>query len=254
MIHNNNSREFKDRIRYGSINLEYHIKRSKRIKTSELIVDSDRIEIRIPLNKNLENTRDIVRDKAEWIVRKQEQLKSLIPEINKPTFEDNSTLPYLGKNCYLKINRNQPTDALRFVNGKFIIDVANSNASEDTRLQTKKLYEEWLKRTAYKIFKKRTEIYAQKVEVTVKKISVKNSLKSRWASLTKKDSINYNIHLIKALQDVIDYIALHEICHLKLRGHSHHYWALLYRYMPNYQDKIEWLNANGRSMLGACSR
>ena len=51
------SEELKDRIQYGSTNLEYYIKRSKRVKTSELIVDSDRIEIRTPLNKTLEDTR-----------------------------------------------------------------------------------------------------------------------------------------------------------------------------------------------------
>lgn len=90
--------ESKDRIRHGSTDIDYYIKRSKRIKTSELIVDSDRIEIRTPLNKTLENTRDIVRDKAEWVLRKQEQLKSMVPEIKKPTFEEGSTLPYLGKN------------------------------------------------------------------------------------------------------------------------------------------------------------
>lgn len=102
----------------------------------------------------------------------------------------------MGKNLCLKINKNQPINALRFVNGEFIVDVVK--IGEETRLEIKKLYEDWLKRTAYEILKERTEIYAQKVQVTVKKISVKNSLKSRWASLTKKDSINYNIPLIKA--------------------------------------------------------
>ena len=98
MIYNNTSREFKDRIRYGSTNLEYHIKRSKRIKTSELIVDSDRIEIRTPLNKSLKDTRNVILDKADWILKKQKQYQETIPEIILPTFDENSTLPYLGKN------------------------------------------------------------------------------------------------------------------------------------------------------------
>jgi predicted metal-dependent hydrolase len=53
----------------------------------------------------------------------------------------------------------------------------------------------------------------------------------------------------KAPQDVIDYIVLHELCHLKIKGHSHHYWNLVYRYMPNYQDKIEWLSIIGRLLI-----
>lgn len=242
--------EFKDRIQYGSTDLEYYVKRSRRIKTSELIVDSDRIEIRTPLNKSLQDTRNIILDKADWILKKQKQYQETIPQIISPSFEENSTLPYLGKNYHLKIRGNQPTNIIRFFDGQFIVDIMTSDTSQERKSQIRELYEDWLTRMAQNILKERVEIYARKVGVNVQKISVKNSLRSRWASLTKKDSINFNMHLIKAPLDVIDYIILHEMCHLKIRGHSHHYWALLYRYIPNYQDKIEWLNVNGRVMLG----
>jgi predicted metal-dependent hydrolase len=248
MVYNNTSREFKDRIRYGSTDLEYHIKRSKRIKTSELIVDSDRIEIRTPLDKSLKDTRAIILDKADWILKKQKQYQESIPEIMIPLFEENSTLPYLGMNYSLRINKNQSTNTMKFFDGEFVVDIMASDINEERKMQIRELYEDWLKRMAQKILKKRIDIYAQKVGVNVPTASVKNSLKSRWASLTKKNSINFSMHLIKAPQDVIDYIVLHEICHLKIKGHSHHYWDLIYRYMPNYQDKIEWLNNNGRTM------
>ena len=104
---------------------------------------------------------------------------------------------------------------------------------------------------AHNTFKRRVEIYAQRVGANVQNISIKSSLKSRWASLTKTDSINFNMHLIKAPQEVIDYIILHEVCHLKVKGHSHHYWDLVYRYMPDYQEKINWLNVNGKVLIGS---
>ena len=55
--------------------------------------------------------------------------------------------------------------------------------------------------------------------------------------------------LIKAPEDVIDYIVLHELCHLKIKEHSCYYWDLLYKFMPNYHEKIEWLRVNGGSLL-----
>jgi len=100
----------------------------------------------------------------------------------------------------------------------------------------------------YSILKTKVETYTQ-LEVDVPKILIKSGLKSRWASLTRKGSINFNMHFLKAPQDVVDYIILHEICHLKIKGHSHHYWDLVYRYMPNYQDKIDWLSINGRVLV-----
>lgn len=52
-----------------------------------------------------------------------------------------------------------------------------------------------------------------------------------------------------APEDVIDYIILHELCHLKIKEHCHHYWNLVRSYVPNYQEKIHWLNINGAVLI-----
>src|SRR5919112_612883 len=62
-------------------------------------------------------------------------------------------------------------------------------------------------------------------------------------------STRYIPSLIKAPEDVIDYIVLHELCHLKIKEYSCHYWDLLYKFMPNYHEKIEWLRVSGGSLL-----
>ena len=67
--------------------------------------------------------------------------------------------------------------------------------------------------------------------------------------MTKQGSINLNVNLLKAPEDVIDYMILHELCHFKIKEHSHHYWDYVRRYMPNYQEKIEWLKTNGSHLI-----
>jgi predicted metal-dependent hydrolase len=42
---------------------------------------------------------------------------------------------------------------------------------------------------------------------------------------------------------------LHELCHLKVKEHSHWFWDLVYKHMPNYQEKIDWLKVNGTAMV-----
>jgi Protein of unknown function DUF45 len=64
-----------------------------------------------------------------------------------------------------------------------------------------------------------------------------------------KKAIKLNVNLLKAPDDVPDYIILHELCHVKINSHSHHYWDLVRKYMPSYQEKIDWLNANITSIL-----
>jgi predicted metal-dependent hydrolase len=90
--------------------------------------------------------------------------------------------------------------------------------------------------------------YSKELGVRAKGVAIKN-LRNRWGSLTRKGVINLNLNLIKVPEDAIDYIILHELCHLRIKEHSHRYWELVHRFIPNYQDKIEWLNANGNSLL-----
>ena len=97
-------------------------------------------------------------------------------------------------------------------------------------------------------FEDKVEKYLKALGVRVKPIIVKD-LRNRWGSLTKTGVINFNVNLLKAPEDVIDYIVLHELCHLKIEEHSHHYWDMLHKFMPNYQDKIEWLKVNGSNLI-----
>ena len=94
----------------------------------------------------------------------------------------------------------------------------------------------------------KVERYSKRLGVKVKRITIKN-LRNRWGSLNKNGILNLNVNLVKAHEDVINYVVLHELCHLKVKEHSHHYWDLLHKFMPNYQDKIEWLKINGNNML-----
>jgi predicted metal-dependent hydrolase len=67
--------------------------------------------------------------------------------------------------------------------------------------------------------------------------------------MTKEGSINLNVNLLKAPEDVVDYIILHELCHFKIKEHSHHYWDHVRRHMPNYQEKIDWLKMSGNHLI-----
>ena len=72
----------------------------------------------------------------------------------------------------------------------------------------------------------------------------------RFRSLAKNKTINLNQNLLKAPEEVIDYIIIHELCHLKIKGHSHKFWDYLHKFVPDYEDHINWLAINGSNMLG----
>jgi predicted metal-dependent hydrolase len=202
------------------------------------------------LNKNLSEIRRIVSDKASWILKKQKEYKETIPQIVKPTYEEGSTLPYLGRNYPLRIlKERQAENSIELVDGEFIIGIKSSKQSTTTNTaMIKKLYEGWLIEKAKSVFKHKVEEYSKKLGVKVEVIVIKR-LKDRWGSMTKEGSINLNVNLLKAPEDIIGYIILHELCHLKIKEHSHHFWDLIYKFIPNYKDKIDWLNRNGNNLV-----
>jgi len=91
---------------------------------------------------------------------------------------------------------------------------------------------------------KRVKILALKIGVKPSKIVIK-SLKGRWGSATEKKVITLNSSLLKAPKNVIDYVIIHELCHLKIKEHSPRFWNLIAKHMPKYQESVKWLEVNG---------
>lgn len=217
------------------------------MKTSEISVEKDKVIVRTPFDKPLYEIEKIVQSKAFWILKKQRDYKEKPPQIIRPTFKPDSFLPFLGKNYPLKImyKKNIKSKKIGPVNKEFLIYIHNSNSSKK---QIKTIYEEWLKNKARPIFKRKVNPYSSELQIKPRQIIVKD-LKNRWGSATKDNNINLNVNLLKAPDDIIDYMILHELCHLKVKEHSHRFWDLVHKHMPNYQEKIEWLKVNGTVLV-----
>jgi predicted metal-dependent hydrolase len=72
-------------------------------------------------------------------------------------------------------------------------------------------------------------------------------LYNKWLVHKAKDL--FITKIIKAPDDVIDYIIIHESCHLKIQGHSHHFWSFLKQFVPDYEKKIDWLDKNNARLI-----
>jgi predicted metal-dependent hydrolase len=245
---------------HGTKRIEYFVFRTRRRKTSEIVVDSDEIVIRVPYSKPLSEIEALIKEKISWILKKQKDLleNERNIEILKPGYSEESTLPYLGKNYNIDIKIldlqkeklvEEQKNSIVYKNGRFLFTIHSyMNNSQNYNEVIKALHDDWLYHKAEIIFKEKIEILGKIVNVKPNKIVIKN-LKNRWGSITKNNNINLNINLIKAPTHVIDYIILHELCHFKIKGHSFRFWNLLKRYFPDYPKYVDWLNINGKNLL-----
>lgn len=95
---------------------------------------------------------------------------------------------------------------------------------------------------------KRVKYYAEKENFVYNKITIKN-LVSRWGSCSTKGNLNFNCLLMLTPDYVIDYIVVHDLCHLREMNHSEKFWAEVEKIMPDYQRAELWLKQNGGNLI-----
>ncbi|WP_370739946.1 M48 family metallopeptidase [Ruminococcus sp.] len=121
----------------------------------------------------------------------------------------------------------------------------------DERSKLEKITSEQVKELAdqaVEYIPKRVKYYAEKENFVYNKITIKN-LVSRWGSCSTKGNLNFNCLLMLTPDYVIDYIVVHELCHLREMNHSEKFWAEVEKIMPDYQRAELWLKQNGGNLI-----
>ncbi|MDQ3083617.1 MAG: M48 family metallopeptidase [Thermoproteota archaeon] len=230
----------KHKIIYDNNVLEFQIIRTQRRRTTnEILIEYGNVSVRTSTSTSLKEIESLVSKKAKWILQKIKEQDNPDAIIKVPNYQNNSTLPYLGKNYRLRII-GYDSNLLSFSNNEFIIYTNRKNV--------KRIYEQWLFGMAYPIITPLIVKYSKLLNVSPKKILLKK-LKSRWGSATYRNIINLNIHLLKAPLNVIEYVVLHELSHLIERNHSKRFWKIVSDNMNDYKSKIRWLKVNGSYII-----
>ena len=110
------------------------------------------------------------------------------------------------------------------------------------------LLEGWYQRQADRLLKDKTDRLAKIVGVCPRSVSIK-SYKSRWGSCSSNGELTYNWRIILAPHRIVDYVVLHELCHLLEHNHSARYWAHVERHAPGWRACRDWLRHN-QQVLG----
>jgi predicted metal-dependent hydrolase len=229
-----NKKEIKIQINGKDINC--YIEKKKRKSISIKILTGKEISISAPLRVSYEYIEKVIEKKIDWI-------EETIKKIEKSEFEkkliENSVIEkymFLGKEYYINVIREKK--AIEF---EIIDDTINFYS---TLRENKNIIKKWYKKNSEEIFMKRVEIYSKIIGVYPKELKIKE-LKSSWGICSSSKIITLNRKLLMAPIEVIDYVVIHELCHLKHHNHSKLFWEEVLIYMADYKEKKEWLRKNG---------
>jgi predicted metal-dependent hydrolase len=139
------------------------------------------------------------------------------------------------------------TTQVIFRDNRFIVYINNKIQGVRATQEAAQHLKSWMIVKAEELIKKRTVEYSNLIGVNYNTIRIKDT-KTRWGSCSSKRNLNFNFRILMAPEQVMDYIIVHELCHLKHMNHSKEFWNAVAQYMPDYEKQKEWLKVNGMKL------
>ncbi|OAA88006.1 M48 family metallopeptidase [Clostridium ljungdahlii] len=207
------------------------------------INEQGEVYIIAPLNVSYPSIEKIVENKMGWIQENVKITKNRIYTMKSTGLLDGKKLLWMGnllkievrqadiKKCYVEIAEDKI-----IVYGKAVLLKNEENI--------KKSICEFYKQRARVIFRERVDIYYKNLNVYPQKITIRCQ-KTRWGSCSSNGNINLNYKILMAPMEIIDYVVVHELCHLVHMDHSRDYWKLVESIIPQYKNRRKWLKCNG---------
>jgi predicted metal-dependent hydrolase len=176
---------------------------------------------------------EIIEQHKDKILKKLKELEK-IKEINFKQFVAGEEFLYIGKVYKLYIVENLETP-LKFQDGFYL--------SKDYQNQGREIFTDWYKKQAKIIIPNRVIHWAERCGYNIKKIGITNANR-QWGSCSSKGNLNFSWRLILAPLEVIDYVIIHELSHLKELNHSKNFWNEVKKCIPEYKEYHDWLRKN----------
>ncbi len=101
---------------------------------------------------------------------------------------------------------------------------------------------------AKKVIPERVRHFAPLIGVDYGRVTIRNQ-KTKWGSCSEKGNLNFNLALMRAPIEVLDYVVVHELCHRKEMNHSPEFWKTVENVLPNYKEQKKWLDENGYILM-----
>lgn len=218
----------KYKVIIGNKERDLSIIKKKKKNISLQVKPSLEIILNIPMRISYSYGLKLIEEKSAWIEEKLEKYSSV---------SDNSGIYYLGKLYSLKIEKSEIP--IKVVGENIIF-----NDSKDFNLLLNEWYQQKIKRILEIYLEKHTKL----MELYPKKIKIK-PLKSAWGICYSSGTITFNLNLVKVPSNVIEYLVVHELGHLKYPNHSKEYWEYIGKYIENPKSYRKWLKINGYKFI-----
>ncbi len=198
-------------------------------RTMELQIDDEGdIRVLAPIFTSKQQIINSLEKKIDWIVKKRRLVlgrKIILDLSNKP-----ERISILGSNYQINILHSHDNKITIREN---IVEVYAKDIDQST---IELMLKQWLREIAYDIVKERLDYFSKLMDLEYHRLIIKDQ-KTRWGSCSNLGNININFRIITFPMEVIDYLVVHELSHIKHMDHSKEFWENVKTYIPDYKHR-----------------
>ncbi len=224
----------------GQQPLVYSVRISRRARRYRIIVSQEGVEVVLPYGVQIEKARGILLDHADWVnkqVRKMERRQKRMGTQKLPP----DVILLQGQP--VRVVCSPSTAARPKVDLQRSQGVINVHLPHGAARQTARILETWLRTQARPLIEKHVHDRVHDVGVQPVKVTIRDQ-RTRWGSCSSRGTVSFNWRLIMAPPEVMDYVVVHELCHLIEPNHSRRFWLRVNELLPDFREPRLWLKRN----------
>ncbi|MBN1870368.1 MAG: M48 family metallopeptidase [Candidatus Omnitrophica bacterium] len=226
--------------------------RSSGRRTLTITVDEHgRVNVASPYHMEAKEIQSFIHEKSRWILEKVREAQSNKDILSQREFAHGQEFLYLGekhKVHVIKENIQRCRISFDAVRG-WSVSVPQELTPQERQVQIKNKMLQWYRAQAKEILGGRIFHYSRLMGVEPKKIAIRTQ-KRLWGNCDyNTKTINLNWQIVLSPLKVIDYVIVHELCHLTVPSHSKRFWSKVGKFMPEYQGYRRWLKVNHLDMV-----
>ncbi len=220
-------------VQYEGLEIEYELLR-KRVKYINLRV-TKKGEVVVSAGKNVPFSviEEFVQSKTLWIIQHLAEIEKIRQELPEEGLFDGKTVYYLGRPYVLRLRRGE--EGIRLDEDEIWMYMPGTDPE-----MLRQTYLFWLNQQAVKKFEEiMNRIYPLVEEYAIERPQIRvRNMKSIWGSCTTRgNSIRLNLQLMKAAEDCMEQVVLHELLHFRYPNHGEEFYAQMDRLMPDWQER-----------------
>lgn len=218
------------------------VRRRGRRRVAIHVLPDRRVEVRAPLNVSADWIDRFVIANAAWIRQRQERLPVPV------WYASGTCILFRGQSLQLEILPGLfEAEDIQRQGDRLLIRVGNVRDESECQKVIRVLLRRWLVKQAMAVCQQRVPFWAEKVGAAPRQVTVKD-MTTRWGSCSHRGNLSVSYRIVMAPPWIMDYLLVHELCHLRHLNHSAAFWAAVREVFPRADEARSWLRKHSAEL------